>query len=294
MNQYERIRRGERGAWVSIIAYLFLAALKIVVAQLTNSQALRADGLNNSTDVIASIAVLIGLKISRKPPDYDHHYGHFRAELIASLVASFIMVTVGLQVVFNSIQYIWNSETTQPSMLAGWTALGSAGLMLSVYFYNRRLAKKINSHSLYAASQDNKSDALVSLAAFIGIMGAQVGLTWLDPIAGILVGILIVYTAWGIFKNASHTLTDGFEDDSINEIRTFIENDPEIRKIKDIKGRHDGNQIYLDMTIYVDPTITIEYAHKITDRIEIILVDQFKIHHTQIHVEPDPRSQSKK
>lgn len=292
MNQYDRIKRGERGAWVSIIAYLFLAALKIIIAQLTNSQALRADGLNNSTDVVASIAVLIGLKISRKPPDYDHHYGHFRAELIASLVASFIMVSVGLQVILNSLKYIWIDEVKQPSMLAGWVSLASSILMLVVYEYNKRLAKKINSQSLYAASQDNKSDALVSLAAFIGIIGAQIGITWLDPLAGILVGILIVYTAWNIFKNASHTLTDGFEDDTINKIRASIEKDSEIKKVKDIKGRHDGNRIYLDMTIYVDPSITIEHAHKITDRIEACLINKFKVYHTHIHVEPDPNHQS--
>src|SRR5690625_2639550 len=150
MNQYERIKKGERGAWISIIAYLFLATVKMIIAQLTNSQALRADGLNNATDVVAAISILIGLRISRKPPDDNHHYGHFRSELIASLVASFIIVTVGFQVIINSFQFIWISDVNQPSMLAGWTALGSAILMFAVYGYNRRLAKKVNSQSLIA------------------------------------------------------------------------------------------------------------------------------------------------
>src|SRR5690554_1503893 len=95
MNQYQKIKKGEFGAWLSIIAYIVLALTKIIIAQMTHSQALRADGLNNATDVVASISILIGLKISRRPPDHNHHYGHFRAELIASLVAAFIMVTVG-------------------------------------------------------------------------------------------------------------------------------------------------------------------------------------------------------
>ena len=294
MNPYERIRKGERGAWVSIISYLCLAMVKIIIAQITSSQALRADGINNTMDVITAVSILIGLKISRKPPDYDHHYGHFRAELIASLIASFIMVTVGLQVIFNSIQQIWTGTFSQPSMLAAWTALGSATIMIAVYRYNFRLAKKINSPSLFAASQDNKADALVSLAAFIGIVGAQFRMTWLDPLAGVLVGIVIVYTAWDIFKNASHTLTDGFEDDSINKIRNYLEKDPEIKKVKDIKGRHNGNQIYLDLTIYVDPMITVKHAHDITDRIESKLTKQFEVDHSHIHIEPDPNDQSKK
>lgn len=288
MNQYEKIKRGERGAWLSIVTYLLLATLKIIFAQLTNSQALRADGLNNATDVVASVAILIGMKISRKPPDDNHHYGHFRAELIASLVASFIMVTVGLQVVLNSIQFVWKDQTNTPSMLGGWVALGSAVLMFGVYFYNRRLAKKVNSQSLYAASQDNKADALISLAAFIGILGAQFGLMWLDPLAGIIVGILIVHTAWKIFRDASVTLTDGFEIESVIDIKAFIEKDPDIKLVKDIKGRHDGNQIYLDLILYVDPKMTIEQAHKITDRIERELAVEFNADKTHIHLEPDP------
>lgn len=287
MNQYEQIKRGERGAWLSIVTYLLLASLKIIFAQLTNSQALRADGLNNATDVIASVSILIGMKISRKPPDHNHHYGHFRAELIASLIASFIMVTVGLQVILNSIQFIWQDQISKPEMLGGWVALGSAILMLGVYFFNRKLAQRINSQSLYAASQDNKADALISLAAFIGILGAQFGLMWLDPLAGILVGILIVYTAWKIFRDASVTLTDGFEIESVTEIRAFIEKDPDIILVKDIKARHDGNQIYLDLILYVDPKMTIKHAHKITDRIERELAVEFNADQTHIHLEPD-------
>ena len=288
MNQYEQIKQAERGAWLSIITYLLLATVKIIFAQLTHSQALRADGLNNATDVIASISILIGMKISRKPPDHNHHYGHFRAELIASLIASFIMVTVGLQVILNSIQFVWHQQTFEPSLLAGWVALASAGLMFAVYFFNKKLSQKINSQSLYAASQDNKADALVSLAAFIGILGAQFGMPWLDPVAGIFVGILIVYTAWKIFRDASVTLTDGFEVESVTEIRAFIEKDPDIRRVQDLKGRHDGNRIYLDLILYVDPDMTIEHAHKITDRIERALEIEFNTDQTHIHLEPDP------
>src|SRR5699024_2648212 len=257
MNQYEQIKRGERRVWRRIVTYLLLASLKIIFAHLTNSQALRADGLNNATDVIASVSILIGMKISRKPPDHNHHYGHFRAELIASLIASFIMVTVGLQVILNSIQFIWQDQISKPEMLGGWVALGSAILMLGVYFFNRKLAQRINSQSLYAASQDNKADALISLAAFIGIIGAQFSLMWIDPLVGILDDILIVYTSWKNFRDASVTLTDGFEIKSVTEIRAFIEKDPDIILVKDIKARYDGSQIYLDLILYVDPKMTI-------------------------------------
>lgn len=86
MERYSQLKKGEKGAWLSIIVYLVLSAVKLVIGTLFFSDALRADGLNNVTDIVASIAVLIGLRISQKPPDANHPYGHFRAEHIASLL----------------------------------------------------------------------------------------------------------------------------------------------------------------------------------------------------------------
>ena len=103
-------KEADKGAIVSIMAYIFLSSMKIIISYITLSSALRADGLNNLTDIGASLAILIGLKISRKPRDPDHPYGHSRAEQIASLVASFIMATVGLEVVISAIQSFLNPK----------------------------------------------------------------------------------------------------------------------------------------------------------------------------------------
>ncbi|MEC1232812.1 cation diffusion facilitator family transporter, partial [Bacillus paralicheniformis] len=108
------------------------------------------------TDIIASVAVLIGLRISQKPPDEDHPYGHFRAETIASMIASFIMMVVGLEVLYSSGEMLFNPQETTPDMIAAWTAAASAIVMFLVFLYNKKLAKKVNSHALYAAAADNK------------------------------------------------------------------------------------------------------------------------------------------
>src|SRR5699024_4564928 len=215
MDQADNLKKAEKGAWISICAYVVLATAKLIIASIGNSEALRADGLNNTTDIVASIAVLIGLKISRKPPDEDHHYGHYRAETVASLFAAFVIVTVGLQVIIDTFEQLFADATVQPGMLTAWTALAGAAVMFIVYGYNVSLAKKIGSSSLNAAAQDNRSDALVSLGAFVGIIGAQSGLYWLDPLAGLVVGVIICKTAWDIFRDATHTLTDGFDEKQI-------------------------------------------------------------------------------
>ncbi|MDL4842724.1 cation diffusion facilitator family transporter [Aquibacillus rhizosphaerae] len=285
-SQYDNLKKGERGAWISIIAYLSLAASKLIIAYIGSSAALRADGLNNTTDVIASVAVLIGLRISRKPPDKDHHYGHFRAETIASLVAAFIMVTVGLQVIFGTVQAIIENNPVKPNLLTAWTALLAAFIMLGVYRYNLKLSKQINSSSLYAAAQDNRSDAIVSIGAFIGIIGAQFGQYWLDPVAGLLVGIIICKTAWGIFRDASHALTDGFDEEQLDKIKTSIAKHPEVEEVKDVKGRLHGNQALVEVTIYVDPELTVQESHDITEKIESLLDEKHDVPHAHIHIEP--------
>ncbi|WP_018933656.1 cation diffusion facilitator family transporter [Gracilibacillus lacisalsi] len=286
MDQYHKYKEGEKGAWLSIITYILLSTIKLVIATIGNSSALRADGLNNATDVVASIAVLIGLKISRKPPDEDHHYGHFRAEMIASLIAAFIMMMVGIQVLFDTVQSIIAGDFSQPDMLTAWTALGAAIVMFIVYLYNLRLGKKINSSALQAAAQDNKSDALVSIGAFVGIIGAQFQIYWLDPLAGAIVGLIICKTAWDIFREATHTLTDGFQPKELDQIKKSIHDHPDVLEIKDVKGRLHGNQALIEATIYVDPHMTVEESHDITDHIEEKLKEKHDVPHAHIHIEP--------
>lgn len=286
MGHATHLQKGEKGAWLSIITYMILAVTKLIIGYTAQSDALRADGLNNSTDVIASVAVLIGLKISRKPPDEDHHYGHYRAETIASLCVAFIMATIGIQVIIDTVQKLLAAETDPPGMLAAWVALGGAVVMYIVYIYNLRLSKKIGSSSLYAASQDNRSDALVSMGAFIGIIGARFGLSWLDPLAGFIVGIIICKTAWDILKTSTHTLTDGFDEKQIQKIKTSIAKVPEVKKVRDVKGRVHGNQALVDITILVDPNLNVYQSHDITVQIEHLLQKKHNIFHAHIHIEP--------
>lgn len=121
--KYNDLKLGERGVLISIIAYIFLSSIKLFIGYTANSEALRADGLNNATDIIASIAVLIGLKVSRKPADKDHPYGHWKAETVASMVASFIMVVVGIQVLYRAILSVFASDHQAPDLISAWTGI---------------------------------------------------------------------------------------------------------------------------------------------------------------------------
>ncbi|WP_405103342.1 cation diffusion facilitator family transporter [Oceanobacillus sp. FSL H7-0719] len=286
MNHADNLKLAEKGAWLSIFTYLALAIIKLWIANWGNSVALHSDGLNNTTDVIASIAVLVGLRISQKPPDENHRYGHYRAETVASLFAAFIMMFIGIQVIYDTIKKIFIFEAIQPNMLTAWTALASAVVMFFVYIYNSRLSKSLNSSALYAAAQDNRSDALVSIGAFIGIIGAQAGLYWLDPLTGTIVGLIICKTAFDIFKDATLTLTDAYDEDELQLIKESIEAVSEVKKVEDIKGRVHGSQALMEITILVHADLTVEASHKITERIEHYLSEKHAVTHAHIHIEP--------
>ena len=277
----------EKGAYISIAAYIFLSALKLSFGHFGESKGLWADGLNNTTDIIASIAVLIGLKISKRPPDDNHSYGHLRAETIASLVAAFIMITVGLQVVYSAVESFFQPDsTTVPNMLTAYVALFSALFMYGIYRYNLVLSKKINSSSIYAVAQDNRSDALVSVGAFIGILGSKLGIPWLDAIAAAVVGIIICKTAWSIFRDASISLTDGFDEQLLQKIGHTIILTEGVKGMSEIKARMHGSEILLETTVLVDPLLTVIQGHDITVNIEENLFKEFNIQHAIVHIEP--------
>ncbi|WP_018753911.1 cation diffusion facilitator family transporter [Paenibacillus sanguinis] len=289
MDIYEDIRKGERGAWVSIAAYILLSTLKLISGFIFASSALLADGFNNLTDIVASIAVLVGLRISQKPPDSDHAYGHFRAETVAALVASFIMATVGIQVIVNAVRSLAAGEHTEPDIRSAIIALACAAAMGGVYWYNQRLAKQINNQALMAAAKDNLSDALVSIGAAVGIIGAQFGLPWLDGVAAIVVGLLICKTAWDIFRQSTLDLTDGFDEKELGDLRSTIARTNGVEGIKDLKARVHGNHVLVDVVIEVDPQLTVIQSHQISDRVEESMRRLRNVMHVHVHVEPkDP------
>jgi cation diffusion facilitator family transporter len=252
-----------------------------------DSEALKADGLNNATDIVASVAILIGLKFSRKPPDSDHAYGHWKSESIASLVASLIIVAAGIQVLIDAISTLIEGDKEAPDIMAGYIGLFSAVVMYVVYRYNKRLSRTINSQSIMAAAKDNLSDAWVSVGTAVGIMASQFGLLWIDPLAALLIGMLICKTGWDIFRVVTHQLTDGFDEQKIEFYKETINKIPEVKGVKSIKGRNYGNNIVVDIVILVQSSLNIEEAHEIATKVENTLIEKHDIYDVHVHVEPE-------
>ncbi|MCD2345560.1 cation diffusion facilitator family transporter [Clostridium guangxiense] len=286
---YKNLKIAQRGASISLIVYIILSALKLFMGYLTHSKALTADGLNNSTDIISSLAIIIGLKIARKPADEDHSYGHLRAETIAALVAAIIMIAVGIDVIYNGIYSAVFFKAKAPEITSAVIAVICAAIIYFVYVYNKKTAIKINSQALMAAAKDNLSDALVSIGAAVGIIASQFGYPWIDPAASIIVGIIICKTGYEIFKESVHNLTDGFDRNKLDEMVKSINSIKEVKKVRDIKARVHGNNILTDIVIAVDPRLTVGESHKTTEQVEMVLKRDFNVRHVIVHVEPEDR-----
>lgn len=292
--RYEGLKLGERGAVISILAYILLSGLKLVVGYFAGSEALRADGLNNATDIVASVAVLIGLRLAQKPADRDHQYGHWKAETIASLVASFIMMAVGLQVLYAAIMAMLHKGPETPDLVAAWTGMFCAAVMYAVYRYNKQLALRINSQAVMAAAKDNFSDAVVSVGTVIGIAGSKLGLPWLDPLTAVLVGGIIIKTAWEIFRDASHYLSDGFDEKSIQAFHEIIMAVDGVIGVKKIQARNYGSNTVVDVTLLLEADMAFREAHDVATQVEQTLKNfSQEVYDVHVHYEPAKESGTK-
>lgn len=274
---------------ISILLNIVLTILKIIAGFLGNSTAIIADGLHSASDIITSIGILIGNKISRKPRDDEHQYGHEKAESIVSFILSAVLIIVAIKIGYDGVINLLNINTLEmPSVLPLIVSVISIGVKEYQYQITIRVAKKINSSSLKADAWHHRSDALSSIAAFIGIGGAMLGFKALDPIASIIVAVVVIKVGVDILKASCNELMDSsISKKDINQIENIIENDYEIYGIKDFKSRKYGAVAYIDMSIFIDKSKTLEEAHDIADKLEQNIMSKLNyIKEINIHTEP--------
>ena len=280
------LKLAEKGVWVSIIAYIVLSIGQIAFAAIVHSSALQANGFNNVTDIMGNIAILIGLRLARIPADSDHVYGHWKIESIASLISSFIMFFVGFEVLRETVMTLLSGKEEAIDPLGALVGLFSAFVMLGVYLYNRALAKKTNSQALSAASKDNLSDAVTSIGTVVAILASSVGWEWLDTAMAVVICGFILKTAYDIFHESVFSLSDGFDENLVEEYREAICLVPKVKGVKLVRGRSYGSNIFLDVVVEMSPDLSVFESHEATEFIEKMLIDNYGVYDVDVHVEP--------
>lgn len=287
MTQSENLKTAQKGAYLSLIVYIVLSIAKFIVGSMYDSAAVRADSLNNMTDIVVSLAVIIGLKISIKPADKNHPYGHLKSENISTLLVSFIIMFVGIQVVIESVPEIFSKDHHAPNVITIYVSVISGIIMLIVFYINQKLARRTNSSSLNSAAKDNLSDALVSIGTAAGLIFTQFGLPILDTVLATILGLLIIYTGFRIFKESIFTLSDGFNEQQLEAYKNYVLEIEDVIDVQNIKGRYHGSSIFVDVTIVVESDLSLEDAHHICDKVEQHMHEKGI---SSVYVHPEPAS----
>lgn len=283
----ERLDIGVRVSKNTIIGNFILAFIKILIGFIARSTAMLADGMHSLSDVITTIGVIIGLKLSHKEADKSHPYGHEKIESITSLFLAIVLFLVAISIGYSRIIKIINHSYVTPGFSAIIAAIISIIVKELMYWYTIKYANQINSPSLKADAWHHRSDALSSAGALIGIAGARMGYTFLDPLVAIIIALVIIKVAFDISKQSIAQLIDeAASEEDIQVIIDRINSIDGIYEIKNLKTRKHSNRLYVDVDISVDATLTVEEGHKIALYVHNLIEEDSRIKHCMVHVNP--------
>lgn len=287
---YKRIAL--RVSAVSIAINIALSLLKLLAGIISSSGAMISDAVHSASDVFSTVAVIIGVHMSSKMPDRDHPYGHERLECVASIILSVILAATGIGIGFKGIEKIV-SASTDPPAIPGTLALVAAIVSIVVkeimYQYTASAARKLSSGALKADAWHHRSDALSSVGALIGIVGAQLGLPIMDPIASVVICVFIGKAAVDIFRDAVDKMVDkACPEETIDRMHEVIMSVDGVIGIDELKTRLFGAKIFVEVEIRMDASKTLVEAHETAERVHSVIESEFdSVKHCMVHVNPD-------
>ena len=275
---------------VGIFGNVFLAAFKLFAGIYGRSGAMVSDAVHSLSDVFATFIAYIGVRLSQQKEDAEHPYGHERLECVASITLGLILAGTGVGIGISGIKNLYyNSNTLAiPTFLPLVAAVVSIVVKESMFWYTMYYAKKLDSAAFKADAWHHRSDAISSIGSFIGIGLAKLGFPFMDPIAALIICLLILKVAYDIIKDAIAKMLDTSCDKTVeNSIRRFIEEQPGVMGIDLLRTRQFGNKIYIDLEISVRRDSSLLEAHEIAENVHSRVEDKFQgVKHIMIHVNP--------
>lgn len=272
-----------------------LIVLKFIAGFVGRSSAMVADAVHSLSDFVSDIIVLIFVRIAGKPKDKGHDYGHGKFETLATVIIGILLVGAGIGLMINGIEAVVRSlkgETLErPTMLALIVAIVSILSKEWLYRYTIRTGKKLDSQAVIANAWHHRSDAISSLGTLIGISGAMfLGIEWriLDPIAAIVVSVLIIKSGYDIVKPCIGELLEAsLPEDKEKEIVSLVTNVPGILYVHNLRTRRIGNEIAVDLHAKMDGDLTLTQAHEKATAAENAIRSAFGNNSIiNIHMEP--------
>ncbi|MBP2240549.1 cation diffusion facilitator family transporter [Cytobacillus eiseniae] len=293
MSNQDRFKRAEFAAMLGIIINILLAIVKWGIGIYAGSRALVADAVHSASDVAGSFAVYLGLKAAKQPPDEDHPYGHGKAESIAAIIVAVLLFFVGIEIGKSSVESFFQ-PIDAPKTIAIVAVILSIVVKELLFRYKYKLGKELNSDALIVNAYEHRSDVYSSIAALAGIscaiIGGKLGIEWLeyaDPVAGLIVSLMVIKMAWTLGKESIHNTLDHVlhEEDTI-ELRRVVEEFTEVKQIDQLHAREHGHYVIIDLKISVDPYMTVEDGHRVGKRVKKKLLEMNNVQNVFVHINP--------
>ena len=282
---------GSKVTLVGVLVNTLLILLKFVTGIFGSSQALIADAVHSISDLFTDAVVLVGIKISNKPPDKTHHFGHARIETLASTIVGMALIGTALYIGIQASLTIYRHTEYHPTTLALFGAGVSIVLKEVLYHYTIRTGRRIKSQLIVANAWHHRSDALSSVAVFIGVAGTQINPSWhiLDSFAALLVSFFIVKVGLEILRDALREFTDTApKPEIIGKIQHCALSVNGVVDTHDLRVRTSGGLYQMEIHIVVDGQLTVLEGHKIAKAVEgCLLEDVGNFDSITIHVDPE-------
>ena len=272
-----------------------LLTFKFIAGILGHSSAMIADAVHSLSDFVTDLVVLVFVSISAKPQDQSHDYGHGKFETIATFLIGLALVAAATGIVVSGgiKLFAWwsGNDLEAPGWIALWAALLSILIKEMLYQYTVRKGKTLDSQVMIANAWHHRSDALSSIGAAIGIGGAiWLGQRWtvLDPLASIVVGLMLVKVAWELLKTSIGELTEcSLPAETEQEIIEIIQSFPDVQEPHNLRTRRIGNRVAIEVHVRMDGQLPLEIVHERATTIENKLKERFgQKTHVTLHMEP--------
>ena len=283
-------RTALRVSYITMGINFLLSVLKLAAGLLARSGAMVSDAVHSASDVFSTVIVIIGMRAAGKESDREHPYGHERLECVAAIVLAGALLATGLLIGYQGIRNILApaQELPVPGLAALIAAAVSIAVKEGMFRYTRTAAKQVKSEALMADAWHHRSDALSSIGALIGIGGALLGVPVMDPVASLVICLMIVKAAYDIFRDAVDKMVDrSCDEETEAAIRELALRHDGVEHIDRMMTRQFGNRIYIEMEISVDGDMALKKAHDIAEQIHDGIEKAYpQVKHIMIHVNP--------
>jgi len=292
----DHVQRQKKAKFVVNIGLGFNALLavgKIGAGIVGHSQALLADGVNSISDVVYFLIVKIFIKLSGRPADSQHPYGHYQYETIAALVVGAFVITTGFAIFWDSVNVAFDLMTGEIAVMAVrsfalYTAIATIVIKIILMIQARFVGYATKNIAVIAIARDHRNDIFASLGAAIGILLSMLGTIWADPVAGAIVAIIVAKTGFDILREATDDLMDDVPDKELSEqIKATLLDDASIRRIDEIHAHRFGPYLVANITICIDGSLSVAKADLIATTAEKKLLERIDmLRKVYIHTHP--------